>query len=172
MLTVKTSSLVNSQVTVGYPGLEARAFGGKDALICHLVEEFGICEMLKNTKPDSIEFRDITVRQRLYPPGGSARESWPTLFYANPTSSFIGIPWLDMPSQSDRCCEGSRSYQYFAHDGPAKSCPSLSSLFHYLLIPALGVGMDQKRPVQGMGMLTESAKHTDLSQSDNIASEY
>ena len=82
-------SIQTSFVTVGnYPGLEARVYGSEGALICRLVEEFGICETLKGAKPDSVEFKDIEVPQRLYPPGGSSRESWRTLFYANLVSSF------------------------------------------------------------------------------------
>ena len=77
-------------VTVGnYPGLEARVYGSEGALICRLVEEFGRCETLKAAKPDSVEFRDLDVPANFYPPGGSAGESWRTLFYANLVSSFI-----------------------------------------------------------------------------------
>ena len=35
-----------------------------------------------------MEFKDIEVPTRLYPPGGSAREYWPPLFYSNLTASF------------------------------------------------------------------------------------
>ncbi len=52
------------------------------------MEEFGICETLKGAKPDAVEFKDIEIPKRLYPPGGSSRESWRTLFYANLVSSF------------------------------------------------------------------------------------
>ena len=84
-------SVQTSFVTVGnYPGLEARVYGSEGALICRLVEEFGVCETLKGARPDSVEFRDIDIPSRLYPPGGSARESWRTLFYANLIGSFIG----------------------------------------------------------------------------------
>ena len=41
-------SVQTSFVTVGnYPGIEARIYGSKAALICRLVEEHGICESLK-----------------------------------------------------------------------------------------------------------------------------
>ena len=41
-------SIQTSFVTVGnYPGIEARIYGSKGALICRLVEEYGICETLK-----------------------------------------------------------------------------------------------------------------------------
>ena len=83
-------SIQTSFVTVGnYPGLEARVYGSKGALICRLVEENGICETLKGATKDQVEFRDLEIPQRCYPPGGSARESWRSLFYANLTSSFV-----------------------------------------------------------------------------------
>jgi predicted dehydrogenase len=84
-------SVQTSFVTVGnYPGLEARMYGSEGALICRLVEENGICEVLRAAQPDAVEFRELTVPERFYPPGGSPRESWRTLFYANLVSSFIG----------------------------------------------------------------------------------
>ncbi|HEY7567118.1 MAG TPA: Gfo/Idh/MocA family oxidoreductase [Gemmatimonadaceae bacterium] len=84
-------SMQTSFVTVGnYPGLEARVYGSEGAIICRLVEERGICESLKVATKDAVEFRDIEVPQSFYPPGGSPRESWRTLFYANLVSSFIG----------------------------------------------------------------------------------
>jgi predicted dehydrogenase len=83
-------SVQTSFVTVGnYPGLEARVYGSEGALICRLVEEFGICETLKGAKPDAVEFRDLAVPAEFYPPGGSSRESWRTLFYRNLVSNFI-----------------------------------------------------------------------------------
>ena len=89
-------SIQTSYVAVGnYPGLEARVYGSKGALICRLVEEFGTCETLKGAKPDAVEFKDIPIPQRLYPPGGSVRdpkneyENESTPFYANLISSFI-----------------------------------------------------------------------------------
>ena len=82
-------SVQTSFVTVGnYPGLEARVYGSEGALICRLVEESGICETLKGAKPDSVEFKDIEIPKRLYPPGGASTEAWRTLFYANLVSSF------------------------------------------------------------------------------------
>jgi predicted dehydrogenase len=84
-------SIQTSFVTVGnYPGIEARVYGSKGALICRLVEEEGICETLRAANPDQVEFRELEIPARCYPPGGSRRESWRTLFYANLISSFIG----------------------------------------------------------------------------------
>ena len=83
-------SVQTSFVTVGnYPGLEARVYGSEGALICRLVEENGICESLKGATRSQVEFREIEVPQHFYPPGGTARESWRTLFYANLIRSFI-----------------------------------------------------------------------------------
>ena len=83
-------SIQTSFVTVGnYPGIEARVYGSEGALICRLVEENGICESLKAAKKDQVEFREIDIPDRFYPPGGSKRESWRSLFYANLVSSFI-----------------------------------------------------------------------------------
>ena len=84
-------SIQTSFVTVGnYPGIEARLYGSKGALICRLVEENGICETLRAATPDAVEFRDLEVPARFYPHGGTPRESWRTLFYANLIDSFIG----------------------------------------------------------------------------------
>jgi len=83
-------SIQTSFVTVGnYPGIEARIYGSEGALICRLVEEAGICERLKSATPGSVEFVDVDVPPAFYPAGGSPRESWRTLFYANLVSSFI-----------------------------------------------------------------------------------
>src|SRR5207302_2302291 len=83
-------SIQTSFVTVGnYPGIEARLYGSKGALICRLIEENGICETLKGATADAVEFRDLVVPAEFYPHGGSARESWRTLFYANLIDDFI-----------------------------------------------------------------------------------
>ena len=83
-------SIQTSFVTVGnYPGLEARVYGSKGALICRLVEEEGICETLRGATAEQVEFRELPIPDRFYPPGGSRRESWRSLFYANLVSSFI-----------------------------------------------------------------------------------
>ena len=83
-------SIQTSFVTVGnYPGIEARVYGSEGALICRLVEEFGVCESLKAARPNDVEFKEIPVPPEFYPPGGRKEESWRTLFYANLTASFI-----------------------------------------------------------------------------------
>jgi predicted dehydrogenase len=82
-------SVQSSFVTVGnYPGIEVRVYGSEGAAIARLVEESGICETLRIAKPDDVEFREVEIPSRYYPPGGSPRESWRTLYYANLTASF------------------------------------------------------------------------------------
>lgn len=100
-------SIQTSFVTVGnYPGLEARVYGSKGALICRLVEENGICESLKAASADHVEFRELEVPERLYPPGGSNRESWRSLFYANLVHSFISEILDDSPDNQGNFEDG------------------------------------------------------------------
>jgi predicted dehydrogenase len=83
-------SVQTSFVTVGnYPGIEVRVYGSEGAAIARLIEEGGICETLKIARPDDVEFREAEVPASYYPPGGSPRESWRTLYYANLTANFI-----------------------------------------------------------------------------------
>lgn len=83
-------SIQTSFVTVGnYPGLEARVYGSKGALICRLVEENGVAESLKAATENQVEFRELEIPERLYPPGGTRTESWRSSFYANLVRSFI-----------------------------------------------------------------------------------
>ncbi len=51
-------SIQTSFVTVGnYPGIEARLYGSEGAIICRLVEEYGICERIKaRPTTDHVEF--------------------------------------------------------------------------------------------------------------------
>jgi predicted dehydrogenase len=82
-------SVQTSFVTVGnYPGIEVRVYGSEGAAIARLVEEFGICETLKTAQPDSVEFTEVEIPQSYYPEGGSPRESWRTLYYANLCANF------------------------------------------------------------------------------------
>jgi predicted dehydrogenase len=83
-------SIQTSYVTVGnYPGIEARLYGSEGAIICRLVEEDGICERLWLADKDHVEFKRAEVPPHFYPPGGTPRELWRTLFYANLVSSFL-----------------------------------------------------------------------------------
>ncbi len=100
-------SVQTSFVTIGnYPGIEARLYGRDAALICRLVEEGGICETLKVATPDDVEFRDMPIPDRFYPPGGSARESWRTLFYANLIASFMTEILSDSPENEGNFDDG------------------------------------------------------------------
>jgi predicted dehydrogenase len=83
-------SIQTSFVTVGnYPGIEARIYGERGAIICRLVEEFGVAETVKLATPDSVEFKQVEIPQRFYPAGGHPHESWRSLFYANLIRDFI-----------------------------------------------------------------------------------
>jgi predicted dehydrogenase len=83
-------SVQSSFVTVGnYPGIEVRVYGSEGALIARLVEEFGVMETLKGAKPDAVEFVDLEVPKRLFPPGGDVHEPWPSLYYSNLTANFV-----------------------------------------------------------------------------------
>jgi predicted dehydrogenase len=84
------TSIQTSFVTIGnYPGIEARLYGERGAIICRLVEEFGVAETIKIATPDDVEFKQMEIPQHFYPPGGHARESWRSLFYANLIRDFI-----------------------------------------------------------------------------------
>jgi len=83
-------SIQSSYVTVGnYPGLEARAYGSNGALICRLVEEFGVCQTLHQAKPDAVEFVPVDIPERFFPPKHVPGEPWPSLFYANLVHNFM-----------------------------------------------------------------------------------
>lgn len=102
-------SVQTSFVTVGnYPGIEARVYGSAGALICRLVEEFGICETLKGAKPDDVEFKDIPVPEEYYPAGGSPRESWRTLFYANLIRHYVDELLADDDRNEGNFADGAR----------------------------------------------------------------
>ena len=82
-------SIQSSYVTVGnYPGLEARAYGSEGALICRLVDEFGVCQTLHSATPDAVEFVPVEIPERLFPPGHEPGEAWPSLFYSNLIHNF------------------------------------------------------------------------------------
>jgi predicted dehydrogenase len=84
------STIQTSLVTIGnYPGTEARIYGERGAIVCRLVEEFGVAETIKVATPDDVEFRELQIPERFYPAGGHPRESWRTLFYANLIADFL-----------------------------------------------------------------------------------
>ena len=84
------TSIQTSFVTIGnYPGVEARIYGERGALICRLVEERGVAETIRVATKDEVEFRELPIPERFYPAGGHARESWRSLFYAKLIKDFI-----------------------------------------------------------------------------------
>ena len=83
-------SIQTSLVTIGnFPGIEARIYGERGAIICRLVEEFGVAETIRVATADDVEFRELEIPQRFYPTGGHPRELWRTLFYANLIADFL-----------------------------------------------------------------------------------
>ena len=83
-------SIQTSFVTIGnYPGVEARIYGERGAIICRLVEELGVAETIKIARPTRSSSTQVEIPQRFYPPGGHPRESWRSLFYANLIKDFI-----------------------------------------------------------------------------------
>ena len=65
-------SVQTSFVTVGnYPASKRASTAARARSICRLVEEAGICETLRAATPDQVEFRELEVPARCYPPGGS-----------------------------------------------------------------------------------------------------
>ena len=84
------ASIQTSYVTIGnYPGIEARLYGERGAIICRLVEEFGVAETIRLATPDAVEFKEVEIPARFYPAGGHPRESWRSLFYANLIKDFL-----------------------------------------------------------------------------------
>ena len=52
-------SIQTSYVTIGnYPGIEVRLYGEKGAIICRLIEEFGVAETIKVATPGDVEFKE------------------------------------------------------------------------------------------------------------------
>jgi predicted dehydrogenase len=84
-------SIQSSYVTVGnYPGIEARIFGSRGALICRLVEEeSGKCQSLTKATPDDVEFRSLNIPDEYFPPGYTENEPWSSMFYTNLIHNFM-----------------------------------------------------------------------------------
>jgi predicted dehydrogenase len=80
----------SSYVTVGnYPGIEARIYGSKGALIARLVEEFGECQTLYGARPDAVEFVRMAIPDRFFPHAYEPGERWDRLFYSNLVHNFM-----------------------------------------------------------------------------------
>jgi predicted dehydrogenase len=83
-------SMQSSYVTVGnYPGIEARIYGSKGALIARLVEEFGECQTLHGARPDAVEFVPMAIPDRFFPHAYERGERWDRLFYSNLVHNFM-----------------------------------------------------------------------------------
>ena len=102
-------SVQSSFVTIGnYPGIEVRLYGEKGAIICRLVEEFGVAETIKVARPDDVEFKELEIPQKFYPSGGHPRESWRSLFYANLIKDFIDEIEAGGPRNQGNFLDGAR----------------------------------------------------------------
>lgn len=83
-------TLQSSYVTVGnYPGIEARIYGSKGALIARLVHEFGEIQTLKGARPDAVEFVPMEIPARFFPPGYTPGDTWNATFYGNLVHNFM-----------------------------------------------------------------------------------
>lgn len=83
-------SMQSSYVTVGnYPGIEARIFGSKGALIARLVHEFGEIQTLRSAKPNAVEFVQMEIPERFFPPGYQPGDTWDATFYGNLIHNFL-----------------------------------------------------------------------------------
>lgn len=83
-------SMQSSYVTVGnYPGIEARIFGSKGALIARLVHEFGEIQTLRAATPDAVEFVQKEIPLRFFPPGYQKGDTWDATFYGNLVHNFL-----------------------------------------------------------------------------------
>jgi len=83
-------TMQSSYVTVGnYPGIEARIYGSRGALIARLVHEFGEIQTLKGAKPDAVEFVPMSIPGRFFPPGYTPGDTWDAAFYGNLVHNFM-----------------------------------------------------------------------------------
>jgi predicted dehydrogenase len=62
--------------------------------------------VLKAATGDQVEFRELDIPARFYPPGGNREESWRSLFYANLVSSFITEILSDGPENEGNFEDG------------------------------------------------------------------
>jgi predicted dehydrogenase len=83
-------SMQSSYVTVGnYPGIEARIYGSKGALVARLVHEFGEIQTLRAATPDAVEFVPKEIPLRFFPPGYQKGDTWDATFYGNLVHNFL-----------------------------------------------------------------------------------
>jgi predicted dehydrogenase len=72
----------------GYPGVEARVYGSKGAIIVRLVEEGGVRESLKIATAENPDFLESEIPERLYGTGHKG-DNWIDLCYGNLVQTFV-----------------------------------------------------------------------------------
>ena len=116
-------SLQSSIVTVGnYPGIEARIYGSKGGLQVRLVEEFGVIQTLKGAKPDAVEYVDMEIPRKFFPPAYEEGQSWDQVFYACLVHNFHG---------GDRFWRTPRTRGNFIQSARVQKIINMASTAHY-----------------------------------------
>ena len=86
-------TIQSSYVTVNsYPGLEARLYGSAGAILCRLGAELENKETLRqSTSPNAheVEYVEVDIPDRYYPPDYTRGEPWSSMFYANLVHNFM-----------------------------------------------------------------------------------
>jgi len=83
-------SMQSSYVTVGnYPGIEARIYGSKGAIIARLVTEFDVLQTIKVATKDAVEFKQLEIPDRFWSPGYQKDDEWDTAYYCNLIHNFL-----------------------------------------------------------------------------------
>ena len=83
-------SMQTSFVTVGnYPGIEARIYGSKGAIIARLVTEFDVLQTIKVATKDAVEFKQLEIPERFWSPGHQPDDEWDTAYYGNLIHNFL-----------------------------------------------------------------------------------
>ncbi len=83
-------SMQTSFVTVGnYPGIEARIYGSKGAIIARLVTEFGVLQTIKVATKDAVEFKQLEIPDRFWYPGHLKDDAWDTAYYGCLCDNFL-----------------------------------------------------------------------------------
>ncbi|MGA2873081.1 MAG: Gfo/Idh/MocA family oxidoreductase [Candidatus Dormibacteria bacterium] len=83
-------TIQSSYVTVGnYPGVEARLYGDRGALICRIVDEGGEWQRIWGATAEEVEFRRLEVPARHFPPGYQPGHGWEETCYGNLIKSFV-----------------------------------------------------------------------------------
>jgi len=84
------ANIQSSYVTVGnYPGVEARLYGDRGALICRIVDEGGEWQRLWGATADSVEFKRMDIPAEYFPPGFQPGDGWEATCYGNLIKSFV-----------------------------------------------------------------------------------